>query len=203
MSIQPKNPVRRPPDRVTGIEIYLKGSCLTNPGPAGYAGVILSPGGRWSLQSSASPWATNNQAEIHAAILALKSLPQPSVATIYSNSLYLVNQGNEIWSVSTNLALWKELTKLLQVHQASFVHVPKASAHPLIELARAQAKASILQIIPAPARTPVGTPAGTHLHEPEIIDIPAPKTPKARTRSLKAPAQRTTPNPTPDLAPAS
>ena len=65
-----------------------------------------------------------------ATILALESIPEPSLITVYSNSLYLISQGNEVWSVSTNLALWKKLINLLQVHQATFVHIPKAQAHP-------------------------------------------------------------------------
>ena len=198
-NIRPRNPIRRPPDRIPGVEVYLKGSCLTNPGPGGYAGVILQPGGRWTVQSAAHPDLTNNQAEIRATILALESIPEPSLITVYSNSLYLVSQGNEVWSVSTNLALWKKLVNLLQVHQATFVHIPKAQAHPLIELAAQQARARAIQLT-----------AQTDLH-PEIQsktqnleEIP---TTKPGNKTGKRPARsgrptRKSPGSTPSLATA-
>jgi len=77
------------------ITIYTDGGCDPNPGPGGWAVVILSPEGTREF-SGADPETTNNRMELTAAIQSLNSVHTPSEIMLFTDSQYL-KRGIEEW----------------------------------------------------------------------------------------------------------
>src|SRR5690606_31042994 len=77
------------------VTIYTDGACSGNPGPGGWAAVLLSGDHRKEI-SGAARHTTNNIMELTAAIQALRQLRAPSRVTLFSDSRYLV-QGMTEW----------------------------------------------------------------------------------------------------------
>ncbi len=116
-------------------KIYTDGSCSSNPGPGGYAFVIVSPRDKALLKvSGCSPMTTNNQMELKAIVSALKHLQdnfainaRENIVQVYSDSAYCVNPLVQGWLKNwkkfdwktrkgeeiKNLELWKELDRVL------------------------------------------------------------------------------------------
>ncbi len=69
--------------------IYTDGACLGNPGPGGYAAVILINGEEQIIVGS-DPATTNNKMEMTAALKALEALPLGLPAIVHSDSQYVV-----------------------------------------------------------------------------------------------------------------
>lgn len=103
------------------MEIYTDGACSGNPGPGGW-GFVITERGRSVLAAGNATGAgyeeetTNNRMEVVAAIEALKSIPEGTKATLYSDSIYLVNsmRPQKRWRRKKNLDLWKELDELAE-----------------------------------------------------------------------------------------
>ncbi len=111
------------------IVIYTDGGCDPNPGPGGWAALILQDGQKTELMG-ADPDTTNNRMELTAAIRALRSLKAPSTVTLYTDSQYLQKGIDEWmsgwlarnWKASTgkpvlNQDLWKELLEAKKPHK--------------------------------------------------------------------------------------
>ncbi len=77
------------PARIT---IYTDGGCDPNPGPGGWAALLIdeASGARREL-SGADPQTTNNRMELTAAIEALRALKRPCVVALFTDSEYLKN----------------------------------------------------------------------------------------------------------------
>jgi len=75
-------------DRPT-VTIYTDGGSLPNPGPGGWAAVLIAGNGYTKELSGAEPDTTNNRMELTAAIEALRALKGPSRVTLYTDSEYL------------------------------------------------------------------------------------------------------------------
>lgn len=84
------------------IAIYTDGGSKGNPGPGGYAAILVHGARRREL-SGGFRRTTNNRMEILAAIGALEVLKQPCAITLYSDSRYLVDAMSKGW-----LAGWKK-----------------------------------------------------------------------------------------------
>src|SRR5262245_40729613 len=84
------------------VTIYTDGACNPNPGPGGWAAIILEPGAEPEELSGAEPQTSNNQMELRAVIEALRALPAPHRVTLYTDSQYL-RQGITEW-----LPLWEQ-----------------------------------------------------------------------------------------------
>jgi len=69
--------------------VFTDGACLGNPGPGGYAALILI-GGQEQIVAGRDPATTNNKMEMTAAIKALEALPPGITATVYSDSQYVI-----------------------------------------------------------------------------------------------------------------
>jgi ribonuclease HI len=127
-------------DKVT---IYTDGACSGNPGPGGWAAILIA-GDKEKEICGCDPQTTNNRMELTAAIEALRSLKRPCEAVIYSDSSYLVKCFTEGWLASwkrngwkrvkksgnrlkhepvLNLDLWQELDRLMQIHQVQWEKV--------------------------------------------------------------------------------
>ena len=72
------------------IEIACDGSCPENPGPGGWAAVLLAPDGDTVLTGGASH-TTNNRMELEAAIAAALLAPPDAPAVILCDSKYVVD----------------------------------------------------------------------------------------------------------------
>lgn len=116
--------------------IYTDGSCIGNPGPGGWAAVILCDGKQIELSGGASD-TTNNRMELMGLIQGLKALDKDTTdVKIYSDSQYVVRAFNDGWLKSwkrngwkrkegpvKNLDLWKELDKLTAQRKCTFIWV--------------------------------------------------------------------------------
>ena len=88
------------------VTIYTDGACSGNPGPGGYAAVLLSGGHRKEL-SGGFRRTTNNRMELRAAIAGLQSLRQPCVVRLYTDSRYLVDSVMLGWAKRWQAKNWK------------------------------------------------------------------------------------------------
>jgi len=118
------------------VTIYTDGACSGNPGPGGW-GAVLIYGQHIKELSGAEPQTTNNRMELTAAIKALSALKEPCEVTLYSDSAYLVNCFKQGWFKGwrkngwknskgqpvENQDLWKELLRLMEIHQVQFEKV--------------------------------------------------------------------------------
>ncbi|WP_289140978.1 ribonuclease HI [uncultured Brevibacillus sp.] len=118
------------------VQIYTDGACSGNPGPGGW-GAVLMYGQHIKEMSGAEPNTTNNRMELQAAISALSSLKEACKVTLYSDSAYLVNCFKQGWYKGwlkngwknskgqpvENQDLWKELLRLMDIHQVEYVKV--------------------------------------------------------------------------------
>lgn len=103
------------------IDIYTDGSCLGNPGPGGWAAIVLHNGETYSIAGSQKD-TTNNRMEMTAIREALKWLHKKSgikpddltnyKITIHSDSNLLIQTFNQGWKRKANIDLWAELDKL-------------------------------------------------------------------------------------------
>jgi ribonuclease HI len=77
-----------PPVDAGTITVYTDGACIGNPGPGGWAAVIVN-GSQPRELSGRFRQTTNNRMEMRAAIEALEAIDRPARVTIYTDSNYL------------------------------------------------------------------------------------------------------------------
>ncbi|MFL2746405.1 MAG: cyclic pyranopterin monophosphate synthase MoaC [Dehalococcoidia bacterium] len=94
------------------ILIYTDGSCLSNPGPGGWAAIILDGESKMILKGGEKN-TTNNRMEIMAVISGLESVSNDDDVTIYSDSKYVINSITLGWKRKANLDLWELLDQQL------------------------------------------------------------------------------------------
>jgi ribonuclease HI len=83
------------------VVIYSDGACRGNPGPGGWAALLIKGGNEREL-SGAEAATTNNRMELTAVLRALEALKRPVRARVYTDSEY-VRKGITEW-----LANWKK-----------------------------------------------------------------------------------------------
>ena len=116
------------------IKIYSDGACWGNPGPGGWAAILISRGHHKEI-SGAERQTTNNRMEITAALEGLTALKQPSAVQFFTDSSYLVNAATS-WlpgwkargwkrkdGVLLNADLWQELDRELAKHKVDWTWV--------------------------------------------------------------------------------
>ena len=94
------------------ILIYTDGSCLSNPGPGGWAAIILDGESKMILKGGEKN-TTNNRMEMMAVISGLESVANNDDVTIYSDSKYVINSITLGWKRKANLDLWELLAQQL------------------------------------------------------------------------------------------
>lgn len=118
------------------VTVYTDGACSGNPGPGGWAAVLLY-GEKKKEISGGERVTTNQQMELQAAIEALRSLKEPCKVKIHSDSAYLINCFAQKWYVGwkkrgwknakgepvANREQWEELLRLYDIHQVEWVKV--------------------------------------------------------------------------------
>ena len=143
------------------IKIYTDGACVGNPGPGGWAAIILEEDKKEEL-SGGEKLTTNNRMELTAAIQALeffqnKEEKQLSLnqIKIYTDSTY-VKDGITVWIKNweknnwktadkknvKNVDLWKRLQQLVKSKQIEWIWVKGHSNDSMNDLADKLAKAA-------------------------------------------------------------
>lgn len=126
-----------------GVEVFTDGACLGNPGPGGYAAIVIGPNGSTELAGGYA-LTTNNRMELMACIVALESLPEKSKVRLTSDSKYVVDAMRLGWArgwkargwkrgtgePALNPDLWERLLAASARHQVQFEWVKGHSGHP-------------------------------------------------------------------------
>ena len=118
---------------ISEVTIYTDGACSGNPGPGGWAAILMAGGAKKEM-SGGERDTTNNRMELMAVIEGLKALKRPCKVDIYSDSAYVVNAFEQNWigkwvkngwknsakAEVANSDLWKELINLTSMHNVTF-----------------------------------------------------------------------------------
>ena len=118
------------------VTIYTDGACSGNPGPGGWAAILIYGEHEREL-SGGEATTTNNRMELTAAIKALEALKEPCAAELYSDSKYLVDGMTKGWASNwkrngwiksdkkpaLNIDLWDKLLELAETHSIEFIWV--------------------------------------------------------------------------------
>ena len=126
------------------VTIYTDGACSGNPGPGGWAAVLIYNENR-KENSGKKKETTNNIMELTAVIEALKLLKYPCEVDLYSDSAYVVNGFNQGWIYNwrknnwrtsskepvKNKEIWEELYNLSKIHKVNFIKVKGHSTNEL------------------------------------------------------------------------
>lgn len=113
--------------------IYTDGACSGNPGPGGWAAILIYGDNKKEI-SGGSPETTNNIMELTAILEGLKALKVECEVEVYSDSAYSVNAFNQGWIYNwmkkgwktasgetvKNKEIWQELYSLTQKHKVAF-----------------------------------------------------------------------------------
>jgi ribonuclease HI len=91
------------------VEIYTDGACRGNPGPGGWAALLIL-GEHEREISGAETLTTNNRMELTAVIRALEALKRPVQGKLYTDSQY-VRQGVLEWLPQWKARGWKTAAK--------------------------------------------------------------------------------------------
>ena len=141
------------------IKIYTDGACVGNPGPGGWAAIILLENGKKEIFGG-EKLTTNNRMELTAAIKALEYFTKQEEKQaskkhirIFTDSTY-VKEGITVWINSweknnwktadkknvKNVDLWKKLKELIQSNRIEWNWVKGHSDDPMNDLADKLAK---------------------------------------------------------------
>ena len=141
------------------IKIYTDGACIGNPGPGGWAAIVLLENKKKELFGG-EKLTTNNRMELTAAIKALEYCDkqegkQPSLKQIkiYTDSTY-VKEGITVWINNweknnwktadkknvKNVDLWKKLKELTAFNEIEWNWIKGHSKNPMNDLADELAK---------------------------------------------------------------
>ena len=138
------------------IKVYTDGSCMGNPGPGGWAAVILN-GNKQSIISGKKKNTTNNQMELMAAIKALIFFPKKQKIRIYTDSKYVkegITNWINVWKKNNwktankkkvkNIELWLKLKTLSNFHDIEWRWVKGHSGNPMNNMVDKLAKKAAL-----------------------------------------------------------
>jgi ribonuclease HI len=140
------------------IDVYTDGGCDPNPGPGGWAAIIIKNG----LQTEISGFeanTTNNRMELTAALKALNQIPSHEAIHFFTDSRYL-QRGVEEWldewkkrgwkrkgGALANIDLWQAMEKSIEGRQIKWKWIKGHADNPfnqkvdrLVHIARAKIK---------------------------------------------------------------
>jgi ribonuclease HI len=143
---------------MTDVTIYTDGACSGNPGPGGWAAIIIADD-KSDRITGGEPHTTNNRMELTAALEALKALDEASNVTLHTDSAYLSNAFNQGWLDSwqendwqtasnddvKNQQLWKDLLDQADRHNVEWVWVKGHADNELNNMADELAVAALEQ----------------------------------------------------------
>jgi ribonuclease HI len=98
------------------IELWTDGACSGNPGPGGWAAILVArgPDGAVVKQAELSGGdraTTNNRMELQAVISGLASLERPTALTVHIDSTYVMDAIVKRWHVGWVARGWKTAAK--------------------------------------------------------------------------------------------
>jgi ribonuclease HI len=132
--------------QLSEVQLYTDGACSGNPGPGGWAFLLVHPATGKSLErSGGEPETTNNRMELNAVIEGLSTLKRPSRVELFTDSVYVGKglmeympkwkangwrrkEGTKFAPVK-NEELWRRLDELLAQHQVKYTRVAGHSGH--------------------------------------------------------------------------
>lgn len=138
------------------VEIYTDGSCLKNPGPGGWAAILVCRG-KEKIISGGEAETTNNRMELLGAISAFEALKRPCKVTFCSDSKYVTDGLSQGWAKqwkargwrrsdnkpALNIELWERLLDAIGPHEITYSWIKGHAGHPYNErcdeLARGEA----------------------------------------------------------------
>ncbi len=114
------------------VKIYTDGACRGNPGPGGWAALLMAPE-KEKVLAGFEAHTTNNRMELMAAIRALEALSRPCEVEMYTDSQYVKN-GITTWigdwkrrnwrtadkKPVKNIDLWQQLDTLVVGHRIAW-----------------------------------------------------------------------------------
>ena len=115
------------------VDIYTDGACSGNPGPGGWASILIY-NGKEKIIFGFEKETTNNRMELLAVIKGLEILKEPCEVDLFSDSAYVCNAIKENWIENwqlnnwknsqkkqvLNIELWQKLLDLMCVHKVTF-----------------------------------------------------------------------------------
>lgn len=146
-------------DQRPHVRVYTDGACDPNPGPGGWAYILIHVSTGTEKEGFGSdPDTTNNRMELTAAIEALKTLKTSCVVELFTDSEYL-HKGLTVWMPQwianhwrrsnkapvLNSDLWKALHALTQEHEVTPHWVEAHAGDPYNERVDRLARAAILR----------------------------------------------------------
>jgi ribonuclease HI len=132
---------------VPEVLLYTDGACSGNPGPGGWAFILIHPAtGKTLERSGAERQTTNNRMELMAAIEGLSALKRPTRVELFTDSVYVGKglieylpkwkangwrrkEGNKLAPLK-NEELWRRLDELVGKHEVRYTRVAGHSGHP-------------------------------------------------------------------------
>jgi ribonuclease HI len=126
---------------MTSVEIYTDGACRGNPGPGGWAALLVAGAERKEVTGSEAA-TTNNRMELRAAIGGLNALKRRCAVKLYTDSKYVL-QGVTEWMPNwkargwrtaarepvKNQDLWQELDLAVAAQDIEWIWVKGHSGH--------------------------------------------------------------------------
>lgn len=124
------------------IDIYTDGACKGNPGPGGFAAILVYNGVEKTV-SGGEKDTTNNRMELSAVVYALEALKEPCEINLYSDSEYFINAMTKGWLKSwiskgwvksdrkpvLNRDLWERIVQLTSRHSITYIWVKGHAGH--------------------------------------------------------------------------
>lgn len=129
------------------VALYTDGACSGNPGPGGWAYILIHPAsGKTAENSGGEAVTTNNRMELQAVVEGLQALKRPTSVILYTDSVYVGKGISEwmpkwkssgwrrregtSWKEVKNVDLWQLLDRLIAEHEVRYVRVAGHSGHP-------------------------------------------------------------------------
>lgn len=117
-------------DNKPAIYLYTDGAASGNPGPGGWASVLVCGQARKEI-SGGFARTTNNRMELLAVIKGLEAIKwQNAVVEVWSDSQYVVNTVTKNWKRKKNLDLWSRFDGLAAGFHLNFHWIKGHAGHP-------------------------------------------------------------------------
>jgi ribonuclease HI len=129
------------------VRLFTDGACSGNPGPGGWAYILVHPAsGKTREASGAEPETTNNRMELMGVIQGMATLNRPCRVELVTDSQYVAKgilewmprwksrgwkrkEGNQLKPVM-NEDLWRQIDAAVAPHEISITHVLGHTGHP-------------------------------------------------------------------------
>jgi ribonuclease HI len=143
------------------LTVYTDGACSGNPGPGGWAAILIEDGAE-RVVSGAESHTTNQRMELMAAIEGLAAIPGSRRVNVHTDSAYVMNCFVQRWwerwerngwtgsgkKPVTNRDLWERLLAQTRRHEVVWHKVRGHSGDPLNERVDALARGAIATLTP-------------------------------------------------------